>query len=252
MIWYPVEQGSHQWVLARLGVPTASAFDHIITPKTQRLSSQADKYARTLIAEQILRAPMDDFLTTGFMLRGNSMEAEALGWYELTRDVDTQPGGFAMRDDRIAGASADFLVGTDGLGEVKCPSPEQHIAYLLDVDGIGYKYQVQGQLWVYEREWNDTISYHPGMPKAEVRQYRDEKFIATLATLVRQFHEHVHDLKAKLQAHGLFEGDVPELRVMRSDDPAAPRPMGGAHVKLANPREIMTVTAAHQRGEASR
>lgn len=215
MIFYPVEQGSHEWVLARLGVPTASAFDSIITPKTKRLSAQADKYARSLLAEQILRAPMDDFLTSGFLLRGTSMEAEAVGWYELQHDVDTAPGGFAMRDDKTAGASADRLVGTNGLLEVKCPSAEQHIAYLLDREGIGYRYQVQGQLWVYEREWNDTLSYHPGMPKAEVRQYRDEAFIAALAGLVAQFHEYMLELKVKLQAVGLFEDEVfPPLEVL--------------------------------------
>jgi hypothetical protein len=217
---FPVEQGSHEWVLLRLGVPTASAMDHIITPKTRKLSAQAEKYARTLIAEQILRAPMDEFLSSG-MLRGNSMEPEAVGWFEMAHDVDTQPGGFALRDDKLAGASADRLVNNDGLLEIKCPSPEQHIAYLLDKDGIGYRYQVQTQLWVYEREYNHTLSYFPGMPKAEVRQYRDDGFIKDLETLVRQFHEMVYEMKLALVKAGHFDEDdlglgaFPPLEVVR-------------------------------------
>lgn len=212
----PVAQGSHEWVLARLGIPTASAFDSIITPKTRKLSAQAEKYARTLIVEQILRAPFDDFLTTGFLMRGQAMESEALAWYELTREQDTQPGGFGLRDDGLAGASADRIVGPNGLLEIKCPSAEQHIAYLLDSEGVGYRCQVQGQLWVYEREWNDTISYHPTMPKAEVRQYRDEAFIKDLATLVRTFTEMMWEMKQKLQVHGLFtDEEIPALTVIQ-------------------------------------
>jgi hypothetical protein len=216
VIFHPVVQGSYEWVMLRLGVPTASAFDAIITPKTHKLSAQADKYARQLIVEQILRAPFDEYLSTGFMLRGNALESEAVAWYELTRDVDTSDGGFALRDDKLAGASTDRIVGTDGLLEVKAPSPEQHIAYLLDREGIGYRYQVQGQLWVYEREWVDTVSYHPAMPKAQVRQYRDEEFIGKLAALVRVLHEMMWEMKEKLRAHGLFEDETrPELYVMQ-------------------------------------
>ena len=31
-----VEQGSHEWLIARLGKPTASRFDKIITPGTRK------------------------------------------------------------------------------------------------------------------------------------------------------------------------------------------------------------------------
>lgn len=218
MIFHPVVQGSYEWVMLRLGVPTASAFDAIITPKTLKLSAQSDKYARQLIVEEILRAPFDEYLSTGFMMRGNALESEAVAWYELTQDVDTSDGGFALRDDRRAGASTDRIVGPDGLLELKCPSAEQHIAYLLDSKGIGYQYQVQGQLWVYEREWVDTVSYHPSMPKALVRQSRDEEFIGKLANLVNVFHEMKMEMKQKLhETHGLFDEDdlaFPPLQVI--------------------------------------
>jgi hypothetical protein len=49
-----VEQGSVEWQMARLGIPTASNFDKIITPKTMKPSASAEKYAWALIAEQIL------------------------------------------------------------------------------------------------------------------------------------------------------------------------------------------------------
>ena len=213
---YPVQQGSDEWVLAKVGIPSSSSFDKIITPKTQKFSESADKYAWKLIAEQLLNAPLDDYLSSGFILRGKSMEAEALGYYELTEGVDTKPGGFCVRDDGKAGASPDFFVGNDGVGEIKCPSAEIHVGYLLDSQGIGYKAQVQGQLWVCEREWCDTLSYHPTMPKALVRQHRDEEFIGKLAKAVDLFHEMINDMRDKLKSrYDLFQDESFELHVVR-------------------------------------
>ncbi|HSH45084.1 MAG TPA: hypothetical protein VK966_04470 [Longimicrobiales bacterium] len=34
MIWLDVEQGSGEWEAARLGIPTASQYDRILTAKT--------------------------------------------------------------------------------------------------------------------------------------------------------------------------------------------------------------------------
>lgn len=207
MKFYAVEQGKPEWVLAKVGVPSSSNFERICTPAKLQLSSQAERYAWELIAEQILNAPLSDYASV-LMSRGNSMEVEARGYYSLVENVDVKPGGFVVRDDRKAGASPDGFVGTDGLIEIKCPSAEQHIGYLLDSQGIGYRIQVQTQLWVCEREWNDTLSYHPTMPKALVRQHRDEKVITAIAETADRFHELMLDMKDKLKrAHGLFEGE---------------------------------------------
>jgi hypothetical protein len=191
---YPVAQGSVEWVLAKVGIPSSSNFERICTPAKLQLSSQAEKYAWELIAEQLLNAPLADY-ASALMLRGTSMEVEARGYYSLIENVDVEPGGFVVRDDRKAGASPDGFVGNDGLIEVKCPSAEQHVGYLLDSQGIGYRIQVQTQLWVCEREWNDTLSYHPTMPKALVRQYRDEKVIAAIAETADRFHEIMLDMR---------------------------------------------------------
>lgn len=206
MIRLDVVPGSPEHMFARLGIPTASAFDRIVTPAKLEFSKSATPYALELIAEQILRAPMDG-ASTGFMQRGTMMEADALGLYELMKDVETEPAGFILRDDRRVGCSPDRFVGDDGLLEIKCPSAETHLAYLLDDQGIGYRLQCQGQLWLCEREYVDTLSYHPTMPPALVRQHRNEEVIAALVAGVNRFIALVDDLKKKLQKHGLFEGE---------------------------------------------
>jgi hypothetical protein len=75
---------------------------------------------------------------------------------------------------------------------------------------------VQGQLWLCEREWSDTLSYHPDFPPALVRQYRDEKVIAAIEKAVDRFIERKDELKLQLQRdHGMFPGFLqPELRVV--------------------------------------
>ncbi len=181
-----VEQGSVEWQMARLGIPTASKFDEIITPKTMKLSSSASKYSHALIAERWLGLPTEGG-SSGYAQRGKLVEERARSYYELKRDVDVETVGFICRDDYRVGCSPDGLVGEDGLLEIKVPKVENHVGYLLDEYGIGYHAQVQGQLWITGRKWVDTLSYHPDMPPALVRIARDEAFITALSVAVDQF-----------------------------------------------------------------
>lgn len=203
-----VVQGTTEWAMLRLGIPTASAFDRILTPAKLELSKSAEGYAHQLIAERLVGEPLDG-ASSGFMDRGQVLERKAVEYYELLRDADTTAIGFILRADRRVGCSPDRLVGADGLMEIKVPAPHTHVAYLLDEKGIGYRLQVQGQLWLAEREWNDTLSFHPTMPPALVRQYRDQKTITAIAAAVDRFLEFLYEEQIKLQRlYGLF----PELQ----------------------------------------
>ena len=55
-----VEQGSREWVEARLGIPTASAFKRIVT-STGKLSAQRDAYQAELLSEWVFGEPAKDF-----------------------------------------------------------------------------------------------------------------------------------------------------------------------------------------------
>lgn len=202
MIRHDMPQGSRAWLQARLGIPTASNFDQIITP-TGKASGSWEKYGNRLLAERLLGTPVDD-ASSGFMERGSLMEQDAIDFYEMQRECDTEAVGFLLRDDRRVGCSPDRLVGADGLLEIKCPSAPQHVGYLLDAKGIGYKVQVQGQLWIAEREWSDTLSYHPSLPPALVRVGRDEAFIAKLASEINRFLTYLEESMEKLQRRGVL------------------------------------------------
>lgn len=204
MILHTMQQGTAEWLAARAGIPTASQFDKIITPKTRKLSAEADKYAMLLIAERVLGRPVEKPKNFYWAERGKQLEDDARLWYEGVHDVGTEPIGFITNDARTIGASPDRLVGTDGLLEIKCPSEGMHMGYLLgDPVSSDYWLQCQGQLWIAEREWTHVVSYHPELPTSCVRIGRNEKDIAMLAERIGEFAEQVEKLHATYKERGL-------------------------------------------------
>lgn len=186
IVYENLRQGSPEWAKVRMGRPTGSNFDKILTPGGKR-STQATGYLRHLIAELVIGLPLDA-PKTSWMERGTEMEGEAVCWYEFERDTAVKEVGFISTDDGRYGVSPDRLIGDDGLLEIKCPSPAVHVGYMLysavDAD---YRTQLQGQLLVTERAWVDICSYHPAMPPVVVRVERDEEYIAKLATALDEF-----------------------------------------------------------------
>lgn len=178
-------QGSQEWHIAKLGIPSASNFDKIITPGG-KASASAVKYQHRLLAERLLRQPVED-VHTAWMDRGTGLEPDARRYYELQRDMTVQQVGFLVHESGRYGASPDALVGEAGLLEIKCPTPPVHVGYLLSTIGDEYKPQIQGQLLVSGREWVDFLSFNPDLPPALVRVHRDEKFIASLQGLLEAF-----------------------------------------------------------------
>lgn len=184
-------------------MPTASCFDQIITPGGKP-SASAPGYMRLLLSELIMGRP-----TVGpdlpWLRHGTENEPKAVRLYEFEKDLDTKVVGFVTNDAGTAGASPDRFVGEDGQLEVKCPSPEVHVEYLLDESlPKKYKSQVQGQLWICERDWSDTISFHPEMPPAIVRVGRDEPFIKLMSLYVSDFVHLLAEKRFDLARRGLI------------------------------------------------
>src|SRR5437773_4470451 len=180
-------QGSERWLQLRAGIPTASRFSDILT-KSGKPSASAERLLYTLLAERCLGAPIIEHVSW-YMERGSQMEQEAIRYYELQSNSDTEPVGFVTNDAQTIGASPDRFVSSDGLLEVKCPAAWQHMSFLLN-SGTVYDYckiQALGQLWITERAWVDIMSYCPGLPPAIFRVERDEPFIEKLAAAVMAF-----------------------------------------------------------------
>jgi hypothetical protein len=219
-------QGSAEWIEARLGIPTASQYHRIITPKTGKLSSQAEGYAYELLAEELLGHSLDEG-ASDFMARGTALEQSAIRLYEFQRDVTTERVGFILRDDRLTGCSPDRLVDVDGGLELKCPSAKVHVGYMLGQDADAYKCQVQGGLWLTGRDWWDWLSYNPEMAPVLIRFQRDEPFIARLAAVVDQFISYLDECRLRLVAGGYLSPermrrDATGVALRLVDDDATP------------------------------
>lgn len=221
----PVVQGSPEWLQARLGLPTSSEFHRIIQPVKRKASSGQADYKAKLIAEWLIGEPLDTYVSP-FMERGTELEASAVATYEFEADITTTAVGLCLTDDEKAGASPDRLVGDDGVLEIKCPSAEKHVGYLLDPRGLVEDYftQVHGEMFVCERAWADLFSYHPTLPAVRVRVPRDAEFIDAFAPLLAAFVADLDAAKEKLAAHRI----VRVRRVVNRDpDPFATEPIEG-------------------------
>jgi len=184
----PHAQRTPEWYAARLGVPSASNFEKIITPMGKP-STQIEGYINRLIAEKIMGKPCDADEPNAAMQRGTELEPQAREYYSLIAGP-VEEVGFCLHDEYDFGCSPDGLVG-DGIVEIKCPMPWTHVEYLRD-GAMPAKYmpQVQGQLLVTGRPWCDFISFHPDMRPLIVRVEADRKYQATLLhLLVKMLHE---------------------------------------------------------------
>jgi len=210
MIIHDCEQGTADWYAVKLGIPSASNFDKIVTPKGQ-YSKQARRYAFQLLAERVLKTPTESLEGQMWMERGKELEPQAAEFYSFLNDgVELKRVGFVTTDDGKIGCSPDRLVGETGLVEFKCTAPHTHLQYWIDGFGDDYINQVQGQIMVCEREWCDRVSHHPLMPPLTVRTYRDEERISLLRAALSQFDEELDRMEELVRARGLFaERDRP-------------------------------------------
>lgn len=194
MVTLDIEQGTDEWLQARVGIPTASNFDKIVTTKGE-LSKQSKKYMYQLAGERITGKPAESF-KSGYMERGNVLEDEARDYYSLVTGNDLQSVGIAYLDEsRRIGCSPDSLVNDDGGLELKCPAIHTHVEYLLkNKVPTEYFTQVQGCLYVTGREWWDFMSYYPGLKPLLVRVNRDEAFITKLKEALGSFCEELDEV----------------------------------------------------------
>lgn len=211
MIHHPVDDDSPEWHELRRGRATSSEFHKIlggvvwwhvvvdgesvkrhsrpdlaaktaeslvkkgqqaVIEKRYEPSASADAYANLLCGEWLSGLPGDEFESQA-MNRGRHLQPEATAYYEMQRDLTTDPGGICVTDDGLASCSPDALVyevGADaamvGGVEIKCPGMQRHMDLILGESETLSKYmaQVQGSLWITGLPWWDFLSYHPGLP----------------------------------------------------------------------------------------
>jgi putative phage-type endonuclease len=169
---FDVEQGSSEWHDLRKGVITASRMGRILTPKTLKLSAQADDLAAELIGEKLSLIPEEgaENFTNRAMRWGSFCESEARNWYAMERNANVRQIGFCLSDCGRWGASPDGLIDPDGVLELKAPQPNTMVKWLLAGEvPPEHLMQCHGALLTTGRAWIDFLAYCPGIPGLLVR-----------------------------------------------------------------------------------
>lgn len=197
-------QNSPEWYSARLGLPTASEFKTIIgVKKDAREKVTRQTYMRKLAGEILTGRPAESY-TNAHMERGHEQEDEARRLYAFMADTRPELVGFIRNGDK--GCSPDSIIGADGGLEIKTALPHIQIERLERNEfPAEHRAQVQGTLWVTERQWWDFVSYCPGLPLFVTRVYRDDGYIATLAGAVKEFNAELAELVERIRRYGMRE-----------------------------------------------
>ncbi len=226
-------QGTPEWFECRRGLPTASQFSVVISEgradgtmpntlidalvksgcsaaqlaaavkaaksKNANPAATRAKYMRELAGE-ILTGELSETYSNSHMERGNEQEDDARRLYAFHTDAEPKFVGFVRSD--YAGCSPDSLIGCNGGLEIKSALAHIQIERLFKNElPSEHKAQVQGNIWLCEREWWDFMSYCPKLPPLIKRVYRDEVYIASIANAVRIFNEELAALVDRVRAY---------------------------------------------------
>lgn len=190
MIILDHEQGSDEWFASRLGRPSASMFNKLITSAGKPSISSA-KYIDELIDERLngVRVPV---YVNEHMARGSFLEPEAREYYSFITEQKVTEYGFILDDSEEFGCSPDGIIkdsdgNFEGGLEIKCPA--NMVGYHRDNKSFvtKYKQQIMGCMMITGAKWWDLMAYSDKKPHyLIIRVERDDEYIEKLAAEVQK------------------------------------------------------------------
>lgn len=202
-----MQQGSEEWIAARLGKVTASRVKDVMSKGRGSAPSATRKnYMMELLCERLTGAQSGpDLSRNAAVQRGVEKEPLARSAYEVDQGVMIIEAGL-IDHPRIKGfgASPDGLVGAKGLIEIKCPNTAQHIAVIQAGEHDGqYEWQMLAQMACTGRDWVDFVSFDDRMPEAlqyqRCRFERDEKRIREMESEIKEFLAELDELEQEMR-----------------------------------------------------
>ena len=193
-----IEQGSSEWLAAKLGKISASRMKELMTNgRGGTTSKTAETYMMDLIAER-LTGESKPFFENDAMRHGTETEPQARAMFELDTGLDVREVAFIEHDDYTL-VSPDGLIGDDGLIEIKCPNTSTQIKRALSDDyAADYKDQIQMQLWVSNRKYCYFLSFDPRLDCAAgyllQKVERDEEYILKMTEKTLAFVNKMNEL----------------------------------------------------------
>lgn len=199
----PGEQGSIEWLMARIGFCSGSRFADVLDfTQKGKPGAKRTTYLWELVSERLTGKPVERFVNAA-MEWGTAYEGEARMAYEaFTGNMVAEQGFLHHPTVAMCGGSVDGLVDDDGMVEFKCPSTSTHLKTVLSGE-CEHLPQIMGYLWITGRKWCDFVSYDPRLP-APLNLYikridADAEYITNLDREVQKFLAEVSDTVAKLK-----------------------------------------------------
>ena len=198
-----MEQGSDEWLAARVGKVTASRIADLTSKtKSGAVSASRGNYQAEIIAERLSGRPYEGFITKE-MQWGTEHEEEAVEAFSFITGIQAEKAGFVLHPTiEMAGASPDRIIGDDGLIEIKCPNTATHLSY-MEFDKIpeNYHKQMQFQMACTGRQYCHFVSYDPRIDFSFFTKLvtRDEKLIAETDADVVKFLSEVDERIEKMR-----------------------------------------------------
>jgi hypothetical protein len=173
------------WLRNRIGRITASRIVDVCSFLTRKSGDKEagastatrDSYRRELISERLTGRAKEHYNSLP-MERGNQLEDSARLFYEDALRVMVEPVNFVLHPlYDFTGASPDGLVGSEGMIEIKCLLPWNHIEVLESREIEPQRFaQVGWQLACggTERKWGDLVHWCPDI-KAETMRFNYQR-----------------------------------------------------------------------------
>lgn len=203
------EQRSPEWRKERNGRITMSRAKELLTGGKGVTRSN---YLREVAAEILAGPSMHDGYQSMDMMRGIEFETFAIRAYEALTGEQVQPVGFVIADDARIGGSPDALTENGGV-EIKSPLPKHHLRY-ADRATVETEHgaQLQGYMWICDREWWDFESFCPWVKARPVIHYRFERDEAIIKDLACSAIQGADEIAAMVNAIECAEPVSPAVR----------------------------------------
>jgi hypothetical protein len=207
------QQGTEDWLNARRGAITGSQFklcrDRYKTNsgknKKGDYKDAAKSYAFGLAIERISGERLKEGrYTTWEMKYGTETEPEARVEHEEKIGQIITEVGFAVTECHRFGASLDGEIGEKGMAEYKCLTSAASLHKVIyNLDPSEYIDQVQGGMWVCDKEWAHLCIYCKNLRFCNkqltiLEAERDDEYIEGLVYDLMQFDNLVEYYKAFL------------------------------------------------------
>lgn len=190
-----MEQRSEEWFSARAGCVTASRIADVMMKPT---TAGYQNYRAQLICERLTGNPTETF-TSAAMQHGTDTEPQARAFYEMETGHEVTEVGFIPHPTvEGTGASPDGIIGGEGLVEIKCPQPAEHIRVLTGGEiKRQYVLQMQWQMECTGRKWCDFVTFNPALPfEMQMHIQRVEADAKAQAEITEAVAAFIEDVKA--------------------------------------------------------